>query len=171
MLDAGLRARLKVKCVRYCNPWLSSFGRRACHFSWSPFFLVDQFLKLEPILFTLDWPIVLKAYLVPVFCDETDESSFKLHILMPDWWWLDLSIPKYNSVKLKQVLLGMAFAERSKNDTFTWNMRISFLKWLLAECFEAGEQKSIFTSQNGIGKVYQDSCTMLWLVWNWHYCM
>lgn len=136
MLDAGLRARLKAKWIRYCNPLLSSFERRVCHFSWSPFFLGDQFLKSEPMVFTLDWPI---AYLVSVFCYETDESTFKLGILMPDWWWLDLFIPKYNSVKLKQVILGMAFAVRSKNYTLTWKMSISFLKWLLAECFEAGE--------------------------------
>lgn len=140
MLDAGLRARQKAKWIRYCNPWLSSFGRRACHFSWSPFFLGDQFLKLESRVFTLDWPVVLKTYSVSVFCHETDESTFKSGILMPDWWLLDLFMPKHNSVKLKQVLLGMAFAVRSKNDTFTWKMRISFLKWLLAECFGAGEK-------------------------------
>lgn len=47
----------------------------------------------------------------------------------------------------------MAFAMASKNDTFTSNMRTSYLKWLLVEHFGAWADKSIFAPQNGIGEV------------------
>lgn len=47
----------------------------------------------------------------------------------------------------------MAFAMTSKNDTFTSNMRTSYLKWLLVEHCGAWADKSIFAPQNGIGKV------------------
>jgi len=48
-------------------------------------------------------------------------------------------------------------------------MRTSDLKWLLAECFGGGTDKSIFAPRSGIGKVHQESYTVLWLIWNWRY--